>query len=241
MAFTLLLARQIKMSVMKRNSTLLILIVLVSLTSCHRYYTNSSFDQKAARHKTIAVLPPKMVLTGNQPKSLTEADIAKLEEKESRYFQESLYNNILAKSNQGKYEMYVSVQPPANTLSVLEKNNISIRDSWSKDDQELANMLGVDAIVRSSIQKSRIMSDLASAGIEVGRRIADAVLNRPTTVGMGVNKTNDIQATCSVVSNGETLWNDTYQRDSNFANGANEVIENITSKFAKHFPYRKKA
>jgi hypothetical protein len=50
-----------------------------------------------------------------------------------------------------------------------------------------------------------------------------------------------IQATCSGVSNGESLWNDTYLRDNNFANSANEVIENITSKFVKHFPYRKKA
>lgn len=226
---------------MKTNPTLFAVVMLITFSSCHNYYVTSSFDQKTSKHKTIAVLPPKMVLTGNQPRSYSADDITRLEEKESKLFQESLYNNILKQSNRGKYVMDVTVQPYANTLSLLDKNNISIRESWEKDDKELAQMLGVDAIVRSSIQKDRIMSDLASAGIEAGRRIVDAVINRPTLPGVPLNKTADVNATCSVVSNGETLWNDTYKRESNFSSPANEVIERITNNFAKHFPYRRKA
>ena len=226
---------------MKSTSTLFFLALLITFSSCHRYYTSSSFDQKTSKHKSIAVLPPKMLLTGNQPKTLSDYDIVVLEEKESKLFQEALYNNILKKSNQGKYDMDVNVQPFTNTLAILDKHNVSIRQSWEKDDKELATILGVDAIVRSSIQKDRIMSDLASAGIQVGKVIVDAVLNRPPLVGTGMNKTNNIRATCSIVSNGETLWSDTYEKDSDYNSSANEVIENITSKFAKHFPYRKKA
>jgi len=226
---------------MKLNSTLAALFMLISLTSCHRYYTSSSFDVKTVKHKSIAILPPQMLLTGNQPKNLTPTQIAEIEEKESKLFQEALYNNILRRANQGKYSMDVNVQPYSNTIALLEKNNISIREAWAKDDKELATLLGVDAIVRSSIQKDRYMSDLAAAGIEVGSKILDAVLSRPVLLPGQVSKTSDIRATCSIVSNGETLWNDSYKRESDWNSPANDIIENITDNFARHFPYRKKA
>lgn len=215
--------------------------MLISLTSCHRYYTSNSFDSKTVKHKSIAILPPQMLLTGNQPKNLTQSQIAELEEKESKLFQEALYNNILRRANQGKYSMDVNVQPHSNTIALLEKSNIAIRDAWQKDDKELAEILGVDAIVRSSIQKDRYMSDLASAGIDVGKKILDVVLKNPVGAPTPLNKTNDIRATCSIVSNGETLWNDSYKRESDWNSPANDIIENITDNFARHFPYRKKA
>lgn len=226
---------------MKLSSTLAAFFMLILLTSCHRYYTSNSFDAKTIKHKSIAILPPQMLLTGNQPKNLNQYQIAELEEKESKLFQEALYNNILRRANQGKYSMDVNIQPYNNTIALLEKNNISIRDTWAKDDKELAELLGVDAIVRSSIQKDRYMSDLASAGIDAGRKILDVVLKNPVSVPGQYNKTNDIRATCSIISNGETLWNDSYKRESDWNSPANDIIENITDNFARHFPYRKKA
>ncbi len=225
---------------MKRIFTLATLALII-FSSCHRYYTSNSFDAKTSRHKNIAVLPPKMVLTGNQPKNLSIPDIKLMEEKESKLFQEALFNNLLNKGNVGKYSLNVNIQPCTNTLALLDKNAISIRQSWEKDDVELAKILGVDAVVRMTIQKERYMSDLASAGIFVGKKIADAILNRGQVVTPSLNKTADIIATCSLVSNGETLWNDSYKRDSDFNSPANEVVERITGNFAKHFPYRKKA
>ncbi len=225
---------------MKINATLTVFLMLITFSSCHRYYTSSSFEEKTARHKTIAILPPQMMLTGNQPKNLSAWDIEMLEEKESKLFQESLYNNILRKANTGKHTLEVSVQPYSNTIALLEKANIGIREAWTKDDKELTQLLGVDAIVRTSIQKDRYMSDLASAGIDAGSKILNTVLNNPVAVP-GNSKTNDIRATCTLVSNGETLWNDSYKRQSDWNSLANMIIDRITTNFAKHFPYKKKA
>jgi hypothetical protein len=180
-------------------------------------------------------------VSGTLPKNLTSYDIEQLEEKESKIFQESLYNNILRRANSEKIAMSVNVQPYTNTLAALQKNSISIRDSWTKDDKELATILGVDAVVRTSIQKDRYMSDVASAGIDVGKKILDAVLTKPVLLPGVTNKTNDIRATCSIISNGEALWNDSYKRESDYNFTANEIIENITDNFAKHFPYKRKA
>lgn len=225
---------------MKLSAIVLALSVLIIFNSCHRYYTSSSFTEKTANHKTIAILPPQMMLSGKQPKELTKEDIQKLEEKESRLFQESLYNNILRRANTNKKTMYVAVQEPNTTLALLEKHNISMRDSWAKEDKELANRLGVDAVVRTTIQKERYLSNLASFGIDMGTRILNTASNN-SILTSSLDKTNDIKATCSIVSNGETLWNDSYKREADWNSPANEVIERITGKFAKHFPYKRKA
>lgn len=226
---------------MRKNFTLPALILLVLFCSCHRYYTSASFAEKAVKHKTIAILPPQLVVSGNLPNTVSDYEIEHLEEKESKVFQEALYSNVLKRANSGKYQMSVSVQPYTNTLAALDKYKISIRDSWTKDDQELAAVLGVDAVVRTSIQKERFMSDLASAGIEAGKRILDAVLTKTVLLPGVINKTNNIRASCSIISKGETLWNDSYKRESNYNNTANQIIEDITDNFAKHFPYKIKA
>jgi hypothetical protein len=226
---------------MKRNFTLLALLMLITLSSCHRYYTSSSFDEKTSKHKVVAILPPQVQITGNLPKNIAVSTIEEMAEKESKLFQEALYNNILRRSNTRKKEMNVMVQPYINTLAALEKNGITIRGSWTLDDRQLAQALGVDAVVRTSIQKQRLMSDLASAGIEAGRRVLDGVLGQPGGVPIGLNKTNDIHATCSVISNGEALWNDSYTRASDWNAPANDIIENLTDNFAKHFPYKRKS
>jgi hypothetical protein len=39
------------------------------------------------------------------------------------------------------------------------------------------------------------------------------------------NKTNDIIASCSIVSNGETIWNDNYRRATDWDTPADYVVK----------------
>jgi hypothetical protein len=229
---------------MKRDLLLLPVLFVVLFTSCagHKYYTSSSFDQQTARHKLIAVLPAEMVFTGTLPKNLSTEDIAMIEETESRTFQNSLYNSILRHANGRKYYTSINVQDIGTTLKLLEENKITIRDSWKQDDRQLAKVLGVDAVVRMRIQKKRYMSDLASMGVNMGRQVL-------YQLGAGgrfpfpyvSDKTNDIYASCNVVSNNQTLWNDNYQRGADYNNPSESVIDDITDNFGKHFPYKKRS
>ena len=208
------------------------------LSSCaHKYYTNSAFEQQTAHHRSIAVLPAEMIFTGTQPKNLTPEDIARIEETESRTFQYALYNGILRHANTRKYMTLVTVQDVSTTQKLLEDNHITIRDSWKEDDKKLASILGVDAVVRMRVQKKRYMSDLASMGIGMGQQVITQLGGLPLPVA---NKTNDIYASCNVVSNHQTLWNDDYKRSSNYNNPSEDVIDDITDNFGKNFPYRKR-
>lgn len=217
------------------RTSYLLFAVLLTITSCsRRHYASTLFEQQTAHHRLIAVLPAEMIFTGVKPKNLTPEDIKRIEEEESKLFQVSLYNSILRYANSRRYETTVNVQDFISTQRILDENNITIRDAWRKNDAELAKLLNVDAVVRMRIQKKRYMNDYASYGIDVAREITKL------PIPYGINKTNDIYATCSLVSNGQTLWNNNYKAASNWSNQANDVIDNITDNFGRHFPYKQR-
>jgi hypothetical protein len=219
------------------------LAALMLIASCagHKYYTSNTFEQQTRTHKLIAVLPAEMIFTGVQPKNITPEQIARIEETESHIFQNSLYNAILRNANSKKYYTSIMVQDISTTQKLLDDNKISVRDSWKEDDKKLAQLLGVDAVVRMRIQKKRYMSDLASMGIDVGQQVlyqigAASKLPLPNVS----NRTNDIYASCNVVSNNQTLWNDNYTRGADYNSPSDVVIDDIADNFGKHFPYRKR-
>jgi hypothetical protein len=210
---------------------------LLLLASCSRNRVSSSVIQKTARHRVVAILPAEMIYTGTKPKNAKEEDLVKQEESESRIFQQYLHDNILQNGNTGRYSLTVSIQNYSNTLSLLSDNNISLQDSWYKTDDELCKILKVDAVVRMKIQKRRYMSDAASMGIDYGRQVVGAVLKRNV---YAPSKTNDIIASCSIISNGETVWNDNYRRSADWDTPADYVVNNITENFANRIPYRQR-
>ena len=222
---------------MKKIIPVAIIASLVVASSCSRHHTSSVVYQKTAKHRIIAVLPAEMIYTGTVSKNAKQEDLDKMEETESRIFQQYLHDNILQNGNTAKYALTVSVQNYTNTLHVLSENNISLRDSWYRSDEELCRLLKVDALVRMKVQKKRYMSDAASMGIDYGRQVLGAVLKRNV---YAPSKTNDIFASCSIVSNGETVWNDNYRRATDWDTPTDIVVNSITENFAYHIPYRQK-
>jgi hypothetical protein len=227
---------------MKKTILFLFVVVAIISGSCSRkYYSSSFFDQQTMGHKIIAVLPSEIVLTGKKPEQLTEEQIAKIEEEESRAFQLSLYSNILQHANSRKYYMSVGVQDVTKTMATLDENHITLRDSWKMDDKKLAELLGVDAIVRMQIRKKRYMSDYASYGVTIARDvIRQTPLGNKLPIPSSFGKTEDIYAYCSVVSNSVTLWNNNFKAAADWNNPSNEIIEDITDNFGRYFPYKKR-
>jgi hypothetical protein len=212
-----------------------LVIGFIAFTSCHRYYTNNNIKQYNV--KSVAIMPVEMIFTGNLPKNLKPEDIVKIEEEESRTFQQSLYSNLVNFAGSRKKPSEINFQPMSKTLQILKENNISVRDSWGKDPDEMAKLLGVDAIIRARVTKNRYMSDLASAGIGVANQILDMIGNNNNVFAPNANnRTSDIIASCSLMSNGVTLWNDNYKRATDWNTPTMDVVENITRNFGRRFP-----
>jgi hypothetical protein len=229
---------------MKKITTIL-LAAFVLMSSCaKKFYTSSAFETAAASHKIIAVVPVQVVLTGKQPSQMTAANVAKQEEAESKAFQQYLYNDVLRYANTKNFYTTVQLQPVETTNRLLNESNISFRDIAALDDSKLCKLLGVDAIVKMTVQKTRYMSGLQSFGADllndiIFRNVGVFIPGTVTSVPKANEKTNDISATCSIQGNGTVLWNDNYSGAADWQRSSNEIIENVTSRFAKHFPYRK--
>jgi len=219
-----------------------IAIFILFLFSCsNKYYTASNFEEKTENHKVVAILPAEVTFTGKQPKNLSPDAIAKAEERESIDFQYALMNSILNHANTKKYITTVNFQDINTTLKILEKNSISVRDSWNKDDNELAKLLGVNSVIRMNIRKQRYMSDEASYGVGVARQVIYKTgIGSKVPVPSSVGKTYDIYASCNLLSDNQTLWNDNYKRSTDYDVQPNVVIEWITDDFGENFPYKEK-
>ena len=219
-----------------------IAIFILFLFSCsNKYYTASNFEEKTENHKVVAILPAEVTFTGKQPKNLSPDDIAKAEERESIDFQYALMNSILNHANTKKYITTVNFQDVNTTLKILEKNSISVRDSWNKDDNELAKLLGVNSVIRMNIRKQRYMSDEASYGVGVAKQVIYKTgIGSKVPVPSSVGKTYDIYATCNLLSDNQTLWNDNYKRSTDYDTAPNVIVEWITDDFGENFPYKEK-
>lgn len=229
---------------MKRNlpAITITFTVLLFLAACSRkHYTNTYFEQQTVHHKIIAILPAEMVFTGTQPNNISPEDLRAIEEAESSIFQNYLFNSILRYANTNRYYMRIGVQDISTTQKLLQDAGISVRDSWKEDDRKLAKLLGVDAVVRMRIQKKRYMSDLASLGVSMGQQVLYRIGNGGRIpVPYVSNKTNDIYASCNIVSNNQTLWSNDYRGASNYNRPSEDVIRDITDRFGGNFPYKRR-
>jgi hypothetical protein len=214
---------------------------VVSCTAVH--YRSPALAEDAAFHQKVAILPFEMILTGKQPVGLTPDQIAEVEEYESLGFQTSLYYALLDRADAGRrHRIYIDLQPIEDTNEILWENGISVRDSWVTDPEVLAELLGVDAVVRTQVEKTRYLSYAASYGIDLGAHVLDEATEGRfgAFVPYGLIKTHDIYADASLLDggNGELLWKVAVHRNADWTRPANGVIEGVTHKLARKFPYR---
>lgn len=229
---------------MKNSSfiTRLIVVLLFVLSSCTPYFKSANFDTLTVDHTKVAVLPFEMIFTGVQPDQLREEDILRIEEAESQAFQISFYNELLRSTRRGKKAFRVDVQHYQETLKILEDQEISIRSSWAYSPQEMADLLKVDAVVRARIEKARFMSDLASYGIELSVQLINILTNYQLMPWLPMVSTQNkaVVADFSLFEQEEglVLWSIAFDKGADWRQPANQIIDEISRKAAKKFPYR---
>lgn len=213
--------------------------IALAAVSCNRFYKTSDFSEKTRSHKTIAILPFEIVITGRLPKDLTEEQRLKIEEAESVAFQRNFYEKVHIVGTRGGKELTVSVQPIDKTNKLLADNGISIRQSWSEDPQKLAALLGVDAVVDNRAVKQRFLSDLESIGVQIGTSVLSAIFGG---TGLGwAGRTNEVEVSSLIIDgkNGGVLFSGRDEITVDWSRPANEAIEQINRRVCRRFPYAK--
>ncbi len=214
--------------------------ILLVLSSCAKpYFQSSTFKSTTRDHQTIAILPVKMVFTGSPWMKGSEKEMAELEEAESEAFQISFMNQLLEHSS--KKALKVNLQSVATTNKIL-RESMTLRESWDKDPAELAEILGVDAVVRNQIEKKQYFDDLTSYGIQLGVKAISLITKSllPLIGGKDLHKSGDIYIRSSLMdgADGAVLWTISQTKETDYSNASSEVIDNLNQQVAKYFPYR---
>lgn len=227
------------------NKVLSILaLFLIIFSSCSRdYYQLDTFKQESKNHQAIAILPVEMVFSGIMPADLDEEALLELQVVESKAFQNSLYNELYRRQANTKKGPHIEVQRIKKTNELIEAE-MTLQEAWEKTPEELATLLGVDAVVKTRIEKRRYFSDMVSYGIDRLTKIISILTKdvRPVIGGQDIKKSNDIFADYKVVdgSSGVILWSLAFEEPANFNNPADQVIGDLNEKAAMQFPYKKK-
>jgi len=206
-------------------------------------YNSPQFAERAQHHRIIAVLPFEMLFAGDPPKNLTAQQIAQIEEAESVAFQRSYYSRLLNQASaRKKHPIGIEIQSVDTTNQRLAAAGIGIRDSWGMSAKALSRVLRVDAVISTSVRKTRHISNGESFGVDLGlSAVNEATEGRLASIlpwGMAV--TFDIWAASELLDSldGSVLWQIEVSEATDWRVPANQVIDEFTRKLAKNFPYR---
>jgi len=224
------------------KSTLLAVCFLLFTTSCAKdYFQVKGFKKIAKTHQTIAVLPVEMIFSGIPPMNVPPEDLIKQAEAESKAFQISLHSQLMRRQTNGK-GLKIELQRTSITNKKIEEA-MTIEESWEKTPEELAELLQVDAVLKTRVEKKRYFSDLASYGIDVAAKLLSILTKNPLPflTGREVKKTNDIYSDYRLLDGktGNVLWSMTFEAEADYKNPANETIDGLNEKAVKRFPYKK--
>jgi hypothetical protein len=214
---------------------------MIALVSCginRAIYQSPDIEQKTARHKTVAILPVQLIQTGHLPKDVSEADVKSSNEKWGYVFQESLQSYILRQTAKNKQGQPVSFQATQKTNALLKAQNLNIEDLYGKQPQELAHLLGVDAVIMTTLNHNRNFSDGVAYGLAAARTIANMV-SRTTVITPGMDAA-DVNINCSLYDarDSKLLWKTFRDGGTNLPANVNELIEHYSNWIAKKLPYK---
>jgi hypothetical protein len=218
--------------------------MLVLTAACSTVnYQSPQFTERARHHQIIAVLPFEMVLTGDTPEDLTAQQIAEIEEAESVAFQEAYYYRLLHQASaHRKHPIRIEIQPVETTNRLLAEAGIGVRESWSMSAKSLAGVLRVDAVISTSVRKTRYLSAGESFGVDFGLNVFNEVTEGKleSILPWGLATSDEIWANCELIDaiDGVVIWQTDFAQATDWRCPPNQVIAGFTDDLAKRFPYR---
>lgn len=206
-----------------------ILILTILLSSCGpKIYKSSDFDNAFVKHKTVAILPADVNtrLRPNESKRVSDEQLGQMNEKTGLAVQDKMYSWFLRRSD--KFQYTVTFQDVTRTNALLKQAGINYNDLAAKDRTELAQLLGVDAVLQNRLNMDKPMSD--GAAVAVG-------------VVFGVwGNTNRVETTINIHDgkSGNLLWKYDYQASGSVGSSANNLVNALMRNASKKFPYSAK-
>ncbi len=140
---------------MRRLAVALVLALPLAGCSTHQAYLNPQFGSTTSAHRQVAILPFDVTISRERlPKNLTSEDLTRMEREEGLAIQGQLHTQLLRRSAQ----YTVQFQDVARTNVMLERAGLTGDSLDTRTQDEIAKLLGVDAVISGKIRRSKPMA-----------------------------------------------------------------------------------
>jgi len=214
---------------MKKLITICILFVFV-LSSCAKTSFIKGGKEIVKKHNTVAIIPADVYDANCNGQSMSECI---LDDEEANYLNVQLYNAIFNKNTFKRYKLKIL---GADLIrSKIEDAGIEISDSigyFQLDNNELCEVLDVDAVLFSEF----IVRRPTSVGTSVGVAVARSLLL--PGIGFGTT-TNWIQGNLFLYDRktGKEVWSYEHKMKGDFLTTKKGVQQSLMRNIAKKLPY----
>jgi len=205
-----------------KKAIVLVILAAFSLGACATVYRSPQFYEVRQKHRVVALLPFEVSISSARlPKGMTVEMLREMEKDEGYNTQALFYSRFLKKSA----DFTVTFQDIDKTNALLEKNKIDFTSLRMFTKEDLARLLGVDAVISGKIQREKPMSE--AAAIALGVLIG---FWGPT------NKVN-VDLTIHDGATGELFWKYSHQLSGSIGSSSEQLVNAFTRKIARNFPY----
>ena len=221
-----------KIYFMQPKSLHLLLLVLVFATSSSliaqtNLYENPEFEAIAQNHKSIAINPFKasISLRPKQMKETTPEQLKNMEISEGKSLQNAMFSWFLKRKKRNK--LSIDVQEPSRTNALLKKQGITLDNFDEFTKEEIAKILGVDAIISGTLETDKPMSEGASAAL--GVLIGFWGSTNTATINMFIHNGED----------GVLLWNYNKKVRGSMGSSNDDLVNVLMRKASRRLAYTK--
>jgi hypothetical protein len=220
---------------LKRHTISYSFLLILLLTSCSKVFYSKDAVEISRKHKTIAIIPPKVVIS-----TLLHLNNSSLKEQlknESYIFQKEMYMWMLNKKNKTPYNFEVLDIEIVN--SILKRSGY-FSDTTSLTPFDMSKILGVDAVLSSNYNFARLIGNETIQTITDTSKSISANQNNSTRSTI-INEDIDIVYSLYDLTTQKLIWNfDKKIRYSATGYSQNKIVKGIFKKAFKKMPYNSK-
>lgn len=203
-----------------------VLFLALLCTACGpSIYLANDFRTYAPTHKMLAILPASVTIgmRPNQARNTTADQMRTIQQQTSLDFQSRIYAWLLRRKQQSQYT--VDFQDVALTNSILRKANLNDSDMRTLSPQDLAKVLGVDAVLTTSVRTTKPMSD--GAAVAVGLLVG----------AWGATNQANITVDIHEATGGKLLWKYDYVAAGSVGSSPESMVNALMRNASRKFPY----
>ncbi len=205
-------------------STCLLLVSVLSFSQEKQIYEISNMKEIIGTHKTVAILPFNATIGYRKlPKDFDAAANKEAELKMGYEMQSGMYTYLLRKTS----DYSTTVQDVEKTNALLKKHDLLDKLAETSP-EELAKILGVDAVIKCSYAYQKTKSE--------GGAIALTLL---VGFGTGSVATGALTMQINDGKSGDLVWRFYKQMAEDVMSSPSAMMERMMRKVGRNFPYEK--